>query len=712
MEIQQIEKIIEELTLDEKIGMIHGTGIFHTEGVERLHIPPLWMSDGPMGVRKEMQDDNWDAKGTTDDFVSYLPSNTALACTWNPILAQDAGRVLGEEARGRGKDVILAPGINIIRSPLCGRDFEYMSEDPYLIGRMAVPFIQGIQEQDTAACVKHFAANNQETCRLKVDVRMDERALREIYLPGFEAAVKEGKTRALMGAYNKLAGEHCCHNQRLLCDILREEWGFDGAVISDWGGVHDTMEAARNGLDIEMSVTNNFEDYYMATPLREKVKSGEIEESLVDEKVRHILILMDRLHMLDGKRKSGSYNLRAHQEILLNCAQEAVVLLKNEDKILPLSNPEMKKLAVIGENAEKIHSNGGGSAAVKALYEISPLMGLKMELGGNIQVEYAKGYVSQVENTQEKENWQSDSLEDRAYKTRKQEELSVEKEIQRQNLIAQAVELASTCETAVLFCGLNHEFDLEGVDRTTMKLPYGQEELISKVLDANKNTIIVVIAGSPVDMETFADRAKAIVYMSYNGMEGGRALARVLLGTINPSGKLPFTIPKKLSDCPAHLLGEYPGTDSVSYKEGIFVGYRYYETQKKEVRYCFGHGLSYAAFGYRNLEIERKEKGYQISVMVKNTGDCMGAETVEIYVKAGGKQIERPIKELKEFQKILLNPKEEKRLEFYLPEKAFSYYCEEKKKYEIPADDYEICVGSSVEDIRLCQRIEVKPVVL
>ena len=380
MTMQKIWDLIREMTLEEKIGMIHGQGIFHTKGVERLGIPPLWMSDGPMGVRKELQDDNWAPKGTTDDYVSYLPSNTAIACTWNRKRAADMGCVLGQEARGRGKDVILAPGINLIRSPLCGRNFEYMSEDPHLISEMAVPLIRGIEEQDTAACVKHFALNNQETCRLDVEAAVDERALRELYLPGFEAAVKEGKTKTLMGAYNRFRGEHCCHNHYLLQDILRGEWGFDGVVISDWGGVHDTMQAAENGLDIEMSVTSDFDQYCMADPLAEKVRSGEVPEALLDEKVKNILVLMDRLHMLDGVRKRGSYNTRDHQEAILKCAEEAIVLLKNEGGILPLK--PVKRLAVIGENAGKMHSSGGGSAAIKALYELTPLMGLKMELGG------------------------------------------------------------------------------------------------------------------------------------------------------------------------------------------------------------------------------------------------------------------------------------------------------------------------------------------
>lgn len=706
MTMQKIWDLIREMTLEEKIGMIHGQGIFHTKGVERLGIPPLWMSDGPMGVRKELQDDNWAPKGTTDDYVSYLPSNTAIACTWNRERAADMGCVLGQEARGRGKDVILAPGINLIRSPLCGRNFEYMSEDPHLISEMAVPLIRGIEEQDTAACVKHFALNNQETRRLDVDAAVDERALRELYLPGFEAAVKEGKTKTLMGAYNRFRGEHCCHNHYLLEDILRGEWGFDGVVISDWGGVHDTMQAAENGLDIEMSVTSDFDQYCMADPLAEKVRSGEVSEALLDEKVKNILVLMDRLHMLDGVRKSGSYNTKGHQEAILKCAEEAVVLLKNEGGILPLK--PVKRLAVIGENAGKMHSSGGGSAAIKALYELTPLMGLKMELGGAVSVEYAPGYQSDGEKSAEQENWQAESLEERAYKASYKRDGSDGAEERRRELIREASALAESCESVVLFCGLNHEFDLEGCDRTDMKLPYGQEDLISAVLDANENTVIVVIAGSPVDMEVFAGRAKAIVYSSYNGMEGGLAVAKVLLGRVNPSGRLPFTIPKRLEDCPAHSIGEFPGDDTVTYRESIYVGYRYYETEQKAVRYCFGHGLSYTEFSYEDLKLERQEDGIYGTVTVKNCGSAAGAEVVEIYVGAAGKNVKRPVRELKGFVKVFLHPGEERAVDFRLPWKAFSYYNEEKRAFEVPEDEYSVCVGRSVGDVRLVQAVEIK----
>ena len=412
---KQIEDLLGQLTLDEKIGMVHGAGLFRTEGVERLGIPPLKSSDGPMGVRNEFDNAHWITVGTTDDYVSYLPSNSALAATWNKERAKEAGRVLGEETRGRGKDVILAPGINIKRDPLCGRNFEYMSEDPKLVEELAVPLIEGIQENDVAACVKHFAANSQETDRLWVDTVVDERTLREIYLPGFEAAVKKADTYSLMGAYNLLNGAHCCENKVLLDQILRKEWGYDGTVISDWGGVHKTKEAAECSLDVEMSITDNFDEYALADPLREAVKKGEVSESSIDEKVRNILRMMFRLKMIGEQtleRKAGAYNTPEHRQTILETARESVVLLKNENGRLPIKKEGLKKIAVIGCNAEQIHSNGGGSAEIKALYEISPLMGMKMTLGGNTEVVFARGYYIPEREPEGEANWQEASLED------------------------------------------------------------------------------------------------------------------------------------------------------------------------------------------------------------------------------------------------------------------------------------------------------------
>lgn len=716
---KQVEELLKQLTLDEKIGMIHGNGLFRTEGVARLGIPPLKSSDGPMGVRNEFENARWVAAGTTDDFVSYLPSNSAIASTWNTELAKKSGRVLGEEARGRGKDVILAPGINIKRSPLCGRNFEYMSEDPKVVEEMTVPLIEGIQENDVAACVKHFAANSQETDRLWVDTIVDERTLREIYLPGFEAAVKRADTYSLMGAYNLLNGAHCCENKELLDRILRDDWGYDGTVISDWGGVHKTKEAAECSLDVEMSVTDNFDNYVLASPLKEAVKKGEIEESHIDAKVRNILRMMFRLKMIGekaGERKPGTYNTPEHREAVLETARESVVLLKNEDNRLPIKTKGLKKIAVIGRNAECIHSGGGGSAEIKALYEISPLMGLKTKLGGNTEVVYAKGYYIPEKQNTKVENWQATSLEKQnaeelkaAMKEKEEKEKKLAEEIRakEKEFLEEAVKLAASCEEVIFVGGLNHDWDVEGSDKPDMKLPYGQEELILALLEANPNTVITFVAGTPVEMNRFSKKAKAIVWSYYAGMESGNALAEVLLGKVNPSGKLAETFPKCYGDCVTAKNGEFAKEGRVEYKEGIYIGYRYFEKENIEPEFCFGHGLSYTAFDYEDMSVEVNGKTAKAEVTVKNTGSVAGAETVQIYVTDKAAATDRPEKELKGFAKVYLQPGESKQVTVLLSERDFSFYDIEKKMFVAASGEFEILAGASSKDIRLQRTIQL-----
>lgn len=698
--MSKIDYLISALTLQEKIGMIHGDGLFQTKGVERLGIPPLKMADGPMGVRNEFQNDTWVSIGLTDDYVSYLPSNTAIASTWNRACAYGMGQVLGAEARGRGKDIILAPGINIKRSPLCGRNFEYMSEDPYLISEMAVPFIKGVQENDVAACVKHFAVNNQETERLWVETVIDDQALREIYLPGFYSAVTRGNAYSIMGAYNLLRGEHCCQSKWLLKDVLREEWGYDGVVVSDWGGVHDTQAAAISGLDIEMSVTNNFDDYYMANPLKEAVEKGEIDEALIDEKIRHILNLMDRLHMLEGERKTGQYNVHTHRQAILEAAEESIVLLKNTETRLPLDKNNFKKILVIGDNGERIHSNGGGSAEIKALYEISPLMGLKSQLGGNVEVVFARGYEALVDTEESETNWQETSLEAQQVATIKQVDearLAREKELREE-----AVKLAQEIDEVILVCGLNHDYDTEGKDREDMKLPYKQDELIKAVLEVNPNTIIVIQSGSPVEMHQWVHQAKAVVWMGYIGMEGGNALANVLLGKVNPSGRLAETFPKVLEDSPAHCIGEFPGDKQVDYKEGIYVGYRYYDTYDVEPEFCFGHGLSYTTFEYNNLRIQPIENNtMKVTVELTNTGLVEGLEVAQLYIGSKQKDERIPFQTLKGYEKVHLKPQETKEVQFLLDQDSFAYYDTVEGKMKVQDGQYEIRIGQSSRAILL-----------
>jgi len=697
----KIEEIIKSLTLEEKIGMIHGAGLFRTEGVKRFGIKPLKMADGPMGVRNEFPDDSWVPYGYSDDYVSYLPCNTSLAATWNRELAYKEGYVLGNEARGRGKDVILAPGINIIRSPLCGRNFEYMSEDPYLTKEMAVPYIKGVQENDVAVCVKHFAVNNQETERLNVDVIVSDRALREIYFPAFEAAVKEGNAYSIMGAYNKIWDQYCCHNPKLLKEILREEWGFDGVVISDWSGVHDTKEAAEGGMDIEMSVTYNFDEYFFANPMIHAVKSGIVKEEVIDEKIRNILKLMYRLKMFSEDRKKGEYNSYENREKALEIARESIILLKNEDNILPLKEKELKKIAVIGENADIRHSSGGGSAEIKSLYEITPLLGLKMKLGGNTEVKYARGYTNN--------------------------------EDEREEVLKEAIELAKNSDAVIFVGGLKHtkenfelyenalqsskdddvvNIDSEGNDKTNMLLPYKQDEVINELLKVNKNTVLVISTGSPVDMASFEPEAKAIIQTSYNGMEGGKALAEVIFGDVNPSGKLSYTVPVRLEDSPAHSLGEFPGGEKVRYDEDIFVGYRYFSTYDVKPLFAFGHGLSYTDFKYDNLKVEVNELENDIDVTVSldltNVGKMKGSEVVELYINDVESTLKRPNIELKGFEKINLEVNESKRVKIHLNKKDFAFYNEEKKVWTVESGRFNILVGSSSDNILLKEEINLE----
>ncbi|MBO8462983.1 MAG: glycoside hydrolase family 3 C-terminal domain-containing protein [Firmicutes bacterium] len=699
---EMIESLIGQLTLEEKIDMIHGDGLFRTKGVERLGIPPLTFSDGPMGVRNEFENDQWNPIGNTDDYVTYLPSNGALAATWNPTLSYETGKVLGREARGRGKDVILAPGINIKRSPLCGRNFEYISEDPHLIGEMAVPFIQGIQEEDTAACVKHFALNNQETERLWVDVKVSERALREIYLKAFKRCVEEGDSYSLMGAYNRYLGEHCCESKELLNHILREEWQYDGMIVSDWGAVHHTKEAAESALDIEMSVTNNFDEYCMANPLKEAIERGELSEELVDEKVRNILHLMGRLHMIDGKeRKAGTYNTLEHHQKALEVARESVVLLKNQEGQLPLSRQDVKKVLVIGDNANRVHSNGGGSAEIKALYEVSPLLGIKKILGGNAEVTYVQGYFADdIDQEEQEQNWQADSLENGGGSTRTIADPTKALVEKRERLRVEAVEKAKEFDTIIFVGGQNHAQDSEGHERPDMKLPYDQDKLIEELLEVNENMIVVIVSGSPVEMP-WIHRVKTLVWSWYAGMEGGTATAEVLFGLVNPSGRLPESFPITHMDCSAHCIGEFPGGKTVSYKEGIFVGYRYYDTEQIPILFPFGYGLSYTEFSYDKVEIKQEGEEIGVFVTVTNYGKIAGKETVQCYVGKNDSKVERPRKELKAFAKIELQGGETKTIRLSIKKEELAYYDEIEKSFLVEAGQYQLYVGKSVADICL-----------
>ncbi|HMV10749.1 MAG TPA: glycoside hydrolase family 3 C-terminal domain-containing protein [Cyclobacteriaceae bacterium] len=691
---QKIDSVLSQMTLEEKVTMIHASSSFTTGAVPRLGIPEWTMSDGPHGVRKE-HGRGWVGSESPEYFATYLPVGVSLASTWNPELGYTFGKVLGEEARYRGKDVILGPGINILRTPLNGRNFEYLSEDPYLISKMVVEYIKGVQDQHVAACVKHYLANNQETDRNTVSVEMNERTLREIYLPGFAAAVKEGGVYTLMGAYNKFRGQYCTHHEYLINKVLKEELGFDGAVISDWGAVHSTLEALKFGTDVEMGTdlsqgeVKNYDKFFMGDTVISLVKSGVIKESLINDKVRRILRIMYRTKVIGGgDRGTGSFNTPEHQAAALKIAEEAIVLLKNEGSLLPLNKSSVKNVAIIGANANRKQGGGGGSSQVNAKYEITPLQGIEKMLFENVQVTYAEGY-----------------------------EVARDAKANA-NKIKEAAEAARKADASILVCGWIHgytdswndnAYDAESVDKPNMFLPFGQDELINAVLKANPNTIIVIMGGGPVDMTKWESKAKAILFAGYPGMEGGTPIGKIIFGELNPSGKLTMTFPKRLEDSPAHAIGEYPGKDNVVYyNEGIMVGYRYFDTKKVQPQFPFGHGLSYTTFLYENLQLTKGDNQSVVAtVTVRNTGSRAGAEVMQLYVKDIESSVERPDKELKGFQKVFLQPGESKDIILTLSVDAFRFFDEKKMEWVLEPGKFQVMAGSSSRDIRLTKEIDL-----
>jgi len=693
--LQDPQILLHDLTLEEKSALCRGVTLFETGGCPRLGIPPLRMSDGPHGVREELQKDRFVPAGRTDDASTYFCTLLALSSTWNPKLAYRMGRSLGREARARGKDIILGPGVNIIRTPLCGRNFEYLSEDPFLASSFAVPYIIGVQEMGVAACVKHFALNNQEQNRKTVNVEVDERALREIYLSPFEAAVKKANVMAVMGAYNRFRGTYCCHNAYLLRKILREEWGFNGVVISDWDGTHDTKEALEGGMDIEMGTGCDyglpFDQYNFAQPLLRAVQEGSLPSDCLDEKVIHVLSLYTQIGIFDSDRPLGEINTPLHREVARQIAREAIVLLKNERGVLPLAKDRVRRVLVIGNNAIRTHAYGGGSSRLKTPYEVTPLEGIRELMRGAAEVEWIAGYEDPSKEGGNTEAGNSNPG----------------------RLLQEALEKARLADTVLFIGGLNHEFDREGEDRKDMDLPYGQDLLIRRLLEIRPDTVVVLIAGSPVDVSSWADSCSTLLWASYLGMEGGNALAEVLFGAVNPSGKLPLTFPRKLSDSPAHALGEYPGRDTVYYREGILVGYRYYDTKGVVPAFPFGHGLSYSSFHYASPVVHwmASKNGVSLSVRctVTNTGTRGGAETVQVYLSDRTGHIFKPGKELKGFCKIFLEPGQSTSVLVEIPYEEFRYYDEERNRWHVQPGAYDLLIGSSSRDVRCTVSIEVPP---
>jgi len=732
------DEIISKMTLREKIDMIHGVALFKNGGIDRLDIPQLVMSDGPCGVRFDHRDDNWIPINEEECYVSWLPSGTALASTWNPNIAKNVGHVLGKEARGRGKDIILAPGINIHRTPLCGRNFEYMSEDPYLTGIIASSEIIGIQNNDVAACVKHFALNNQEKDRMSVNVIVDDSALYEIYLPAFEAVTTIADSHTIMCSYNKVRDTFASESKLLLTDILRDEWHYEGVIISDWSAVHSTYECAMNGVDIEMGVGTNFNEYFFADKLEEEVKAGKVPIEVIDRRILRILKLIDKLKIGKKDRQKGCYNTPEHHNILLNAAREGIVLLKNEDNVLPFNADKIKKVAVIGDVATRKLAHGGGSSEIKALFEITPLLGLNMLEGSNIDFLYAPGYyVDNATNTNGEVNWQAASLDKITDPEKPDKNILNEIQEHSNKLLNEALELAKTCDAVIFTGGLNRAYDTEGFDRTSYDLPYNQDRVINALLDVNPNTVIYLLSGSAINTSRFADKAKAILWSSMNGMQGGLALAEVIFGVTNPSGKLPVTFAADINDYASHSIGEYPGTKDTDgnpvchYREGLMIGYRHFITNKVKSVFNFGHGLSYTTFEYSDLSVsaadslkqptitdstvttEPDNNTFTINFKVKNTGSIAGSEVAMLFISPksyyGNEQLlkGRPVIELKKFIKTNLNPGEEKEIKLCIDSASFAIYDEAGHSYRAYKGQYDILIGRSVDDLRLCKAVEL-----
>ena len=712
---QRIEDALSRMTLKEKINIIHAQSKFSAPGVPRLGIPELWCTDGPMGVRPEVLWDEWEQAEWTNDSCTAFPALSCLAATWNPDMALLYGKSIGEEARFRNKNVLLGPGINIYRTPLCGRNFEYMGEDPYLTSNMAVPYIQGVQSNGVAVCVKHFALNNNEINRHTSNPIVDDRTLYEIYLPGFKAAATEGKAWSFMGGYNLFRGEHASYNPILMNQILKGEWQWDGAVISDWGAVHDTRTAVTGGLDMEFGswtdgltegASNAYDNYWLANPYLKGIQDGIYTEKELNDKVRRVLRLTFRTAM-NSKKPWGSMVSDEHKVACRKIGEEGVVLLQNNTGLLPIDLSKVRRIAVIGENAIKMMTVGGGSSSLKAKYEITPLDGLKKRIGNQAEIIYARGYVGDTAG------------EFNGVKTGQ----NLQDNRSAEELKAEAIHVAKNADVVLFIGGLNkseHQ-DCEGTDRETMELPYNQNELIMELFKANENLVVVNISGTGVAMP-WKDQVHSILQAWYLGSENGNTLASVLLGDVNPSGKLPYTYYSSLDQCGAHKLGEYPGHKGIDalgnevfdipYNEGIFVGYRFIDKNRLKPTFPFGHGLSYTTFEYGKAEADRKimEKNEKlvITVPVTNTGSRAGAEVIQLYIRDLKSSLPRPVKELKGFCKVVLQPNETKQVSFTITAEELAYFDDAKHQWVAEPGKFEALVAASSADIRTKVSFELK----
>lgn len=699
----RIEDALSRITVEEKVALIHAQSKFSSPGVARLGIPEFWMTDGPHGIRPEVLWDEWNQAGWTNDSCVAFPALTCLAATWNPEAALLYGQSIGEEARYRNKTVLLGPGVNIYRTPLNGRNFEYMGEDPYLASQMVVPYVKGVQQNGVAACVKHYALNNQEINRHTTNVIVDDRALYEIYLPAFKAAVQEGKAWAIMGSYNLYKNQHNCHNRYLLNDILKGEWGFDGVVVSDWGGVHNTEEAIYNGMDMEFGswtnglskgMGNAYDNYYLAHPYLKQIKEGKIGTKELDDKVRRILRLAFRTTM-NRNRPYGAMLSEEHIAATRKIGEEGIVLLQNKKNILPIDLNRTKKIAVIGENALKMMTVGGGSSSLKVQYECSPLDGIKRRIGDGIEISYARGYVGDTGGQFDGVSSGQNLKDDRSAR----------------QLIEEAVRIAQSADYVIFIGGLNksgHQ-DCEDTDRKGLELPYKQDKVIGALAKVNKNLIVVNISGNAVAMPWISE-VPAVIQAWYLGTEAGNAIASVLVGDVNPSGKLPFTFPEKLEDVGAHQLGDYPGRqreDGIfdeKYNESIFVGYRWTDKQKIRPLFPFGHGLSYTTFAYGKATVNKKvmkiDEQIAITVPITNTGKRIGSEIVQLYISDLKSSLPRPVKELKGFSKIQLAPGETQEVTFLIDKQALSFFNDSRHEWVAEPGKFEAQIAASATDIK------------
>ena len=710
---QRIDDALKRMTLEEKVRVLHAQSKFSAAGVPRLGFPDLWTDDGPHGVRPEVLWDEWDQAGQSNDSCVAFPALTCLAATWNPTMALTYGHSLGEEALYRRKDMILGPGVNIYRTPLGGRNFEYMGEDPYLTSRMVVPYIKGLQSCGVSACVKHYALNNDEEYRHQVNVIVSDRALHEIYLPAFKAAITEGGAWAIMGAYNIYKNEHNCHNQWLLNKILKTDWKFDGVVVSDWGGCHDLDQAVKNGLDLEfgtwtdgltMGATNAYDNYYLSLPYLKAIREGKYSTKELDEKVRRILRLYFRTTM-NRNRPHGYLCSDAHYEAARKIAEDGIVLLKNSGNTLPINVQTTKRVLVVGENAVKMMTVGGGSSSLKVQHEVSPLDGLRTRLAAEgITVDYERGYVGDVSG-----DFNGVTTGQNLNDKRTEEQL-----------IADAVAKAKGADYVIFFGGLNKSDyqDCEGHDRKNMDLPYAQNRVVTALVKANKHVVFVNISGNAVAMP-WRNAVPAIVQGWFLGSEAGNALASVLVGDVNPSGKTPFTWPASLQDVGAHKLNTYPGTWRADkkvideeYKEGIYVGYRWVDREKTKPQFAFGHGLSYTTFrlsdARANAASMTRDGKLTFTVNVKNTGKRAGAEVVQLYIHDVKASVDRPEKELKGFKKVYLQPGESKDVDITIDNSALSFYDETAQAWTSEAGDFIALIGNAADNLPLKVKFSLK----